>query len=377
MRIALIRQRYNPYSGTERFVARALAAAALSRTELTVIARTWQGEPPPAGAPTVRIVDPFHLGRWWGDVSFEKAVTELLEREHFDLVQSHERMPGCDIFRAGDGVHRQWLAHRGRAMTTARRILTLADPYERYLLEAERRMFTSSRLRAVICNSRMVRDDIRRHFEIDEAKLHVIYNGVDLDWFHPGLRAEYRDAMRMRLRIGAEQPVFLFVGAGFERKGVPRLLRAFATLADLRAMLIIVGSDHSVAAAQRLASRLRCADRVRFAGAHEDVRPYYGMADCFVLPTLYDPFPNASVEAMACGLPVVTSFQSGAAELVVQGVNGYCCDALDLPGLAESMRQAAALRGDGARAAARRAVEGLSLAATAERLATLYRSLTG
>ena len=91
--------------------------------------------------------------------------------------------------------------------------------------------------------------------------------------------------------------------------------------------------------------------------------------------TLYDPFPNATIEAMACGLPVVTSFQSGAAELILQGVNGYCCDALDLPGLVDSMHQAATQRGDGARLAARRTAEGFSLDAMAAQLVALYRSL--
>lgn len=374
MRLAIVRQRYNPYGGAERFVERAIAALAAERTEATIIARSWNAEHA-SGAAGVRICNPFHIGRQWRDRSFARAACALLATEKFDLVQSHERIDCCDIFRAGDGVHAQWLAHRGRALSTPRRVALLLSPYHRYVMEAERRMFESARLRAVICNSRMVRDDIRRHFDIAEAKLHVIYNGVDLEHFHPRLRAEHRATMRERLAIGADQVVYLFVGSGFERKGVPRLLRAFARLGDLNPALVIVGTDHSLAAAERLARRLGCAARVRFAGAHQDVRPYYGMADCFVLPTLYDPFPNASLEAMACGLPVVTSFQSGAAELVLQGVNGFCCDALDAPGLVASMHQAASLRGDGPRAAARRAVEGLSLDAMARQLVQLYRTL--
>ena len=374
MRIALIRQRYNPFGGAERFVERALAALVAQRTEVTVIARQWRGDQAP-GAASVKLCNPFHIGRLWRDKSFAGAVCKLLETERFDLVQSHERIECCDIFRAGDGVHAQWLAHRGRALGTPRRVATLLTPYHRYVMDAERKMFEGKRLRAVICNSRMVRDDIRRHFDIAESKLHVIYNGVDLEYFHPRLRSEHREAMRARLSIGADQTVFVFVGSGFERKGVPRLLRAFARLDDLNAALVIVGSDHSMAAAERLAKRLGCAHRVRFAGSREDVRPYYGMADWFVLPTLYDPFPNATIEAMACGLPVVTSFQSGAAELILQGVNGYCCDALDLPGLVDSMHQAATQRGDGARLAARRTAEGFSLDAMAAQLVALYRSL--
>ena len=63
--------------------------------------------------------------------------------------------------------------------------------------------------------------------------------------------------------------------------------------------------------------------RVTFAGPQTDPKPYYGAADAFVLPTLYDPFPNAALEAMACGLPVVTSTKSGAAELVAEHDAGF------------------------------------------------------
>jgi UDP-glucose:(heptosyl)LPS alpha-1,3-glucosyltransferase len=64
--------------------------------------------------------------------------------------------------------------------------------------------------------------------------------------------------------------------------------------------------------------------------------PFYQMADG-LLPTLYDPFPNVILEAMACGLPVITTTGCGGAEFIVQGSNGYVCDALDIPALQESV----------------------------------------
>ena len=77
-------------------------------------------------------------------------------RSGFDLVQSHERISCCDIYRAGDGVHAQWLKNRARAISTARRWATALSPWHLYTLAAERRLFTSDQLRAVICNSQMV-----------------------------------------------------------------------------------------------------------------------------------------------------------------------------------------------------------------------------
>ena len=128
---------------------------------------------------------------------------------------------------------------------------------------------------------------------------------------------------------------------------------------------------------QRTVADMKLADRVHFTGGQDDVKPWYGMADCFVLPTLYDPFPNAALEAMACALPLITSLQCGAAEFVESGVEGYVCrDPLDVVELARCLNLAAA-PGQAQRmgAAARHRVEAYGLDAMARRLTSLYADL--
>src|SRR5262245_32632618 len=120
MRIAIVRQRYNPFGGAERFVERALAALGGPGTQVTVVAREWAGDA--RGA--VLTVDPFHIGRLWRDWGFARAVCARLASERFDLVQSHERLACCDVYRAGDGVHRQWLENRARGESTLGRLAT-------------------------------------------------------------------------------------------------------------------------------------------------------------------------------------------------------------------------------------------------------------
>src|SRR4029077_18587855 len=185
--------------------------------------------------------------------------------------------------------------------------------------------------------SRMVKDEIRRHFGTPEARLHVIYNGIDLEAFHPRLRDAHRSSLRQRLGIPQQVPVFLHVGAGFERKGVFRLIEAFARSARKDARLLIVGSDKTQPRAERLVRSRGLASRVHFAGTQGDVRPWYGAADAFVLATLYDPFPNAALEAMACGLPVITTRQCGTAEIIEEGVSGFVVDALAVGELAQRL----------------------------------------
>lgn len=322
MKLALIRQRYTPFGGAERFLERALTALGGDGLEVTVIARDWPGD---AQIPFKRLlVRPFSVGRAWRDAAFARAACREVARGGFDLVQSHERLPCCDIYRAGDGVHREWLIQRARRRGRLSSLLDRASPFHRRILAAERALFTSARLRAVICNSHMVRDEIVRHYGMAEARLPVIRNAVDSSQFHPGLRDAHRAEMRRLLSLDDSQPVFLCVGSGFERKGVDLLLEIWPQVA---ATLIVVGRDRDLAGYRKRAE----GSRVRFVGPQEDVRPWYGIADAFVLPTLYDPLPNAALEALACGLPVLTSTKCGAAELIRPGVNGDVADALDRP----------------------------------------------
>ena len=364
MKLAIVRQKYTPFGGAERFVERALTALREQGVDVSIIAREWRADAP-AGLQGVRI-DPFYLGRTWRDAGFARGVQRLIAEKRFDLVQSHERIPGCDIYRAGDGVHATWLELRNKP-------LDALSPWHRYTLAAEAEMFRHPKLRAVICNSRMVRDDIARRFGVADEKLQVIYSGVDLDAFHPRLREEQGNALRQKTGVDAATPLILFVGSGYERKGLPTLLHALSRMTRGDARLWVVGRDKHESLMRNLAQTLGVDDRVMFLGAQTDVRPFYGAADVFALPTLYDPFPNAALEALACGLPLVTTTTCGAAELVT-AANGSVISASDVPGLAASLDSLCG-RAPQMRDAARASVAHLELSTMAAQLMALHAGL--
>lgn len=332
LKLAFIRQRYVPDGGAERILQRTIAGMRDREVALTVIARDWEA------------VQGVHIARWQGrwltrtgrDRGFARFACDQVSRGGFDLVQSHERIACCDIYRAGDGVHAEWLQQRNRARSVWSSLSATMSSYHRYLLAAEKTLFSSERLQAVICNSEMVRQEIKTRFGVPKEKLHLIYNGVDLQRYSPALR-ENRQKILTQLGILSGAFVFLFVGSGFERKGLEMALRAFAGAAP-EAHFVIVGRDRNEAAFKRLAERLDIGSRVHFLGISEDVSTYYGMADALLLPTLYDPFPNVCTEAFASGIPVITSTKCGAAELIQEGVNGHVCDALDLVSLKNALR---------------------------------------
>jgi len=378
LRLAIVRQRYNPYGGAERFIERALGALVREGAEITLITRSWEGAPQ-EGFRQI-ICDPHYSRLFGGRAARDKSFAACAQQEMivggFDITQSHERIPGCMIFRAGDGVHAAWLDHRARDQSMLARLATRLSPFHRYILQQEAVMLNAPELRAVICNSVMVREEMRHYYDVPESKLVVIENGVDLDHFHPGIATEWRMRQREILGLDANVPVFLYVGSGFARKGVPQLISALARSSNMQSRLVIVGQDRHAASYQRQAAGIGLEKRILFAGPQKDVRPFYATADAFVLPTRYDPMPNAALEALACGLPTITSTTCGIAARITNGENGFVCDALDVDQLARHL-DALAVPGkaEAMRDAAHASVANLNLETMAGKLLGLYRSL--
>jgi UDP-glucose:(heptosyl)LPS alpha-1,3-glucosyltransferase len=372
MRLALIRQRYTPFGGAERFVEGALEALLERNVAISLYTREWPQTNLQLIAPVV--IDPFYLGRLWRDWGFARAVCRRIGDAKANLVQSHERLLCCDVYRAGDGVHAVWLEEKLRDASGAARAAAWASPYHRYVLATERALFASPWLRAVICNSRMVQAEIRDLFGLPEERLPVIYNAVDSDAFHPRLRAARASVLEQHA-IAQDALVFLLVGSGYERKGVATAIAALAEL-PATAHLIVVGRDKHQARYDQLARKHGVAKRVRIVGPVIDPKPYYGAADAFVLPTLYDPCPNAALEAMACALPVATSTKSGVAELLREHDGGLVSPSRDVAALAANMRtlmDAATRERLGTNA--RNAVLPLTPEAMTLKLVLLYRDL--
>jgi UDP-glucose:(heptosyl)LPS alpha-1,3-glucosyltransferase len=370
MRIALVRQRYNPFGGAEKFIERAIGALENEGAEITLFTRQWQGGRSRAAV----VVDPPYAGRLWRDASFSRQVREALSTRTFDLVQSHERIPGCDLYRAGDGVHSQWLKNRQRSASLWERVGIRFNPYHWYVCAAERALFEHPALRAVICNSNMVSKEIESTFSIARRKLHVIYNGVDLVYFNPDERRKSRESARARLGCSQGDTLFSFVGSGFARKGLSAALDALAASGRRDLKLLVAGEDRSTKKFSAQAARLGLSDRVTFLGGVDDVRFVYSASDCFILPTRYDPFPNAALEALAMGVPIIVSSQCGAAEIVEQGSNGWVCSPDDAGAIARAMVEAAAVSGrlDGN---ARLTAEKFGIEKMAGEMIALYQTL--
>jgi len=290
------------------------------------------------------------------------AARWLASRDRWDVVQSHERTLGQHIYRAGEGCHRAYLASRQRS--TARGL------YHRTLLALERRMFEQTP--RIVAIARAGKREIETLYGVSPERVTVIYNGVDLERFHPRNRKLVRGAARSEAGIPAEAWTAIFVGSGFERKGLATTIEALSRLTDRTSRLIVVGKGDT-RPYRAVAERLGTGQRVVWLPPRADIERWYAAADACVLPTRYEPFGNVHLEALASGLPVVASTAAGGSELIRSGVNGAVVDPRDPAAVAAALEHVREIGRAGAAAeAARASAEPFTYAAQAAAFSDLY-----
>jgi UDP-glucose:(heptosyl)LPS alpha-1,3-glucosyltransferase len=203
-------------------------------------------------------------------------------------------------------------------------------------IELERHLYTHPRAQLILI-ARKTAADLDRFYGAHED-LPVVYMGLDHAVFNPQTRLERREAARKELGIPGDQFIFLLVGNDWRKKGLFTLLEALPSLADLLVALYVVGDDET-RPYDALIDRLKLVGRVRFLPSRGDVTFYYAAADAYVGPSLEDTFAQPPMEAMACGLPMITTATNGTAEIMTDGVDGLILqDPNDAPMLAAQMR---------------------------------------
>lgn len=339
MKLALIRRQFAAAGGAELYLQRLMESLTARGHEIHLFAESWRQPPPGASVHSIAVTG----SRAERAVRFAEAVREAVAKERFDCVFSLERTLKQDVYRAGDGVHRVWLERRREFAPWWSRPFIGGGAFHRNLMRLEAQTFDPANTGHVIVNSNMVKQEILDHFNFPEERIHLVRNGVEVDRFHEGTRVE------TRRKFGVENDEFLilFVGSGWKRKGLKYLLAAAAGLETMqrensrnrfsrdvaedadevkderpnapknRVRLLVVGKGRPPAGAP---------DNVIFAGPLDDVENAYAAADLFVFPPIYEPCANVVFEALAAGLPVITTRQNGAGEIIENDVNGTVLD---------------------------------------------------
>ena len=313
MKIALAHTRLDQRGGTELDFYR----TAIGLRELGHEVHLFCGEfsiDSPAGthAHPIPIVRLGRTARLW---SFARHAPKIMRSYDCDVMLSFGRMIVQDVTRCGGGSHRVFLQKLAEERGIARRLWHALSPYHQSLLALERRQFQPGHYKGVLAVSQGVKRELSVAYGIPEDKITVIYNGVDEKRFHPDLRDKFRAQIRKQWHIPLDAPAVLFVGSGFRRKGLDRLLKAWRCSQMKDMYLIVVGDDARRPRYQAWAEE-QGKGKIIFVGRRADVESYYGAADLLALPAIQEAFGNVVLEALATGLPVVVSPIAGAAEIL-------------------------------------------------------------
>jgi UDP-glucose:(heptosyl)LPS alpha-1,3-glucosyltransferase len=252
------------------------------------------------------------------NLSFHQAAQKALLRFPNAVSCALSRTWPVDAFRITDPLHAHTLALRYR--TFLKRLWARLSPRHRVLLGIEKSVISPKGSRYVVTISELDKNLVQRYYGVSPERIRVIYNGVDQDVFSPDVR-QRRGIVRENLGLGEDVTCYIFPAMDFRRKGLEVLLNVLSML-NFPWELVVAGQDRD-ASFRKQASRLGIASKVHFLGRRKDIQDLYGASDLMVLPTTYDPFGNVHLEALACGLPVLTTAQAGGAEVVRPGQTGY------------------------------------------------------
>jgi UDP-glucose:(heptosyl)LPS alpha-1,3-glucosyltransferase len=345
MRIALVIPQFDPYvGGAERWTWDFAARLIRHGHEVHVVAERLAADAP-GRLPMIHThqVSPSPGIGPWRRIGFAAAAETLLRRLDLDVIHDMGHGWHANVFMPHGGTRggsfRQNLLLWPHGLRWAKRAGSAVTPRYHVFRALERRQFTADGSRLFVALSEMVRHDMTHYHALPAELVRVVYNGVDTERFSPSHRTRYRERVRGELGL-CDEVVFLLVAHNFKLKGVPAAIRAVAQLVRewKKVSLVVVGNERP-GSYLRLAQRLGCAAHVRFVGRATDSVPYYAAADVYVHPTYYDPCSLVVLEALASGLPVITSVHNGAGELLTPGVHGFLLDDTErLTPLVEAMR---------------------------------------
>ena len=252
---------------------------------------------------------------------FDRFVQSWVKNHPADIVFGFDRIRKQTHLRAGNGVHAAYLETRGFWKQAVCKI----NPLHRKILSIEKEAFESPGLQKLFVNSHLVKHQILQRFSVDANKIHVIHNGVA--WAE-----KQRDFDTWPKVKKTDHYQLLFVGHGFQRKGLDLLLAALKIFCPKNVHLSVIGHDKHI-------ERYRAQNpSVTFYGPQNNIEPFYQLADALVIPSLYDPFANVTVEALAMGLHVITSKQNGGHE-VLTPETGFITE-LSVDGLVHALQDA-------------------------------------
>lgn len=333
MKVAITHTRYTARGGVERYVWDLVKRLLDAGHEVHYFAHFWDEHVDPR-VKLHKVPNPWKQIRFMKVWSFDRWLTRHVRRSDFDIVHGFSKSSVQDIYTDGSGCLLDYQAYSidERSGSALARKVRRASLHQKQVLAIEERRFTRGNFIKVVAMSELAARQIRTRYGLTEDEVITIYNGIDIERFHPRVKEEYGSNYRERIAASQDSFVALCVGNDYKRKGVPALIEAARIIKDRGGLpggrpfrVAVVGKEkHKVEAELTdLCRQKGIYDKVKFYGPQELVERWHAMADVFVLPSRFDAFGNVVLEAMATGVPPIVSSKAGAAEIVREGENGF------------------------------------------------------
>jgi UDP-glucose:(heptosyl)LPS alpha-1,3-glucosyltransferase len=330
--------------GAERYTLDLAGSLVERGHEVSILASSFQSDPT-AGRRVLLAADgATRTGRY---LRFLDSLDVELDRVGYDIVHAMLPVRRCHVYHPHAGIAAEamtagHLAKSGAAQQALAWAGNRFNVRRRRFAAVERGLLESPRPPVVLCLSRLIQAVVSRHYpDLPREKLVALFNGIDLKKFDPSIHREARKQVRARFGIDESAVVGLMLAQDFERKGLGQAIEALARIENPK-MILLVGGKPDPAKYRSLAGRLGVENRVVFAGPVSDPVSFYQSSDFFVLPTRFDPCSLVVLEALAMGLPVISTVKNGACEVMEDGVHGrVLADPDDIPALTAAMLEVA------------------------------------
>ena len=349
MKVALVIDRFLPEKGgTERYVQILAGGLARRGYSVTILAGKFPKVLAMDGVAFQAVYVPFRSS-FLGLLLFAHACKKYLNRATFDIVHDVGYCVGADIFNPHGGVEQVWLKRYFKSYSNflhrlLKRVQRFLSPKQWMMFRLQKRQFTAPNTRRILAISPMIKAHIlERYPDLDGRRVNVVLNPADLAVFNPKSRSEYRKATRKTLGLKRNEVVILFAGNNFRLKGLEPLIKSLKLLKNeispFPSFRLLVAGNDSPDRWRRQCRREGVEPEVMFLGHVQTMRDLYAASDIFAFPTFFDSFSLVVLEALASGLPVVTTKWCGAAFLIESPKTGIILEKdYDIQALAEAIR---------------------------------------
>jgi len=332
MKIAIVVREYHRHGGISRVIYEIAERLAKLEYQVHIFCSKWKDvkntkiifhKVPILEFSVLDKIGFYKINNFFKGLSFLLTSKFYVKHKNFDIVMVNgDSLAKFDI-RVAHSCHKAWFELAKKEIKSPIDwVMKNLNPHHWRILLTEKLNYKKGNYKKIVAVSYGVKKEIMQCYNVPEEDIVVIPNGIDLEEFNPKNRSLYFEEVRKEYNIPLDYFVLLFVGYRFHHKGLEFVIKAIAKIKNEKIKLIVVGNDNKKPY-EKLAKDLGVLDKVIFVGRQMKVNKFYAASDIFVFPTFYEAFSLVTLEAIASGLPLLTTKVNGTEELITNGKEGF------------------------------------------------------